>query len=74
MTAGLDNSWQEGECAYRAFLLRCWQEDAKGESQWRFTLVQMGEEGRKKGFGCLENVMVYLSKTLAAENKNNTLE
>lgn len=69
--------WQEGEegvVNYHAFLLRCWQEEEDGESQWRFTLVQMGEEASKKGFGCLEDVVAYLSKTLELEDKNNALK
>ena len=67
----------EREQNYRAFLLRCWQEPKAGqagEPAWRFTLVQIGNGGNKKGFGCLEDVMAYLSETLEAENKNNTLK
>ncbi len=65
---------QEGEGSggnYRAFLLRCWQEEGERDSQWRFTLVQIGDEEDKKGFGCLEDVMAYLSETLEAASKNN---
>jgi hypothetical protein len=49
---------------YRAFLLRCWQEDVNEESHWRFTLVQMGEEGGKRGFACLEDLVTYLQLEL----------
>ena len=47
--------------AYRAFLLRCWQEDVGGEYLWRFTLVKAGDEGEKKqGFASLEELVNHL--------------
>ena len=54
---------EEGGQNYRAFLLRCWQEaDAglAGKAAWRFTLVQLGQGGTKKGFACMEELVAYL--------------
>jgi len=54
---------------YRAFLLRCWQEaDAgpAGDAAWRFTLVQLGQGGTRKGFACLEELVAYLRDELDA--------
>ena len=56
---------------YRAFLLRCWQEDLDGESHWRFTLVQMGEEGGKRGFASLEELVDYLREELGMPGEAN---
>ena len=67
---------QEGEGSggkYRAFLLRCWQDEEDGESRWRFTLVEAGDEGGKRGFARLEDVVAYLSETLGSASKNNAL-
>ena len=51
--------------AYRAFLLRCWQEDVDGEHRWRFTLVKADDEGGKKlGFASLEVLFSYLRSEL----------
>lgn len=64
---GLENSWQEGEQGYRAFLLRCWQEEdlenggEPGEPfVWRFALVQLNGHSSTKGFACLEDLFDYL--------------
>jgi len=54
---------QEGEDsggAYRAYLLRCWQEDVDGVATWRFTLVRAGEERNQKGFASLEDLCAHL--------------
>jgi len=59
---------QEGEGgggAYRAYLLRCWQENVDGEPLWRFTLVQMGDDHRKKGFACLGDLTAFLREDLS---------
>ena len=55
--------------AYRAYLLRCWQEEVDGESLWRFTLVGVGEEHAPKGFASLEDLFSHLR----AELENNAL-
>ena len=57
---------QEGETAgaYRAFLLRCWQEEADGGAPWRFTLVGVGEEHAPKGFASLEDLTAFLREDL----------
>jgi len=63
---------QEGEDsggAYRAYLLRCWQEDVDGVATWRFTLVRAGEERNQKGFASLEDMYAYLRVEL--ENRDS---
>ena len=50
--------------AYRAFLLRCWQEDVDGEPRWRFTLVKAGDEGGRLGFASLDELADHLRKEL----------
>ena len=51
--------------AYRAYLLRCWQENVDGEPLWRFTLVQMGDDLSKKGFASLEDLTVFSREDLS---------
>ena len=36
----------DSEGAYRAFLLRCWQEEAGGGAPWRFTLATSWQASR----------------------------
>lgn len=52
---------------YRVFLVRCWKEiDSSvpvGEA-WRFTLVQVGEDERKRGFARLEDLFTFLRDQL----------
>jgi hypothetical protein len=69
--AGIENSWQEGELGYCAFLLRCWQErdlENGGEPDesfvWRFALVKLNGRSSKKGFACLEDLFDYLYSQL----------
>jgi len=60
---------EESAEKYRAFLLRCWQEAGAGpagDAAWRFTLVQLGQGGAKKGFACLEDLVTYLRGELDA--------
>ena len=58
---------QAGEAAgaYRAFLLRCWQEEGGGEAPWRFTLVGVGNNHTQKGFASLENLTAFLREDLS---------
>jgi hypothetical protein len=49
---------------YRSFLLRCWQEEVDGKPVWRFTLVQMDDEGIKKGFASLDEMFTYIRDKL----------
>ncbi|MGB3714660.1 MAG: hypothetical protein WA996_09545 [Candidatus Promineifilaceae bacterium] len=65
--AEINHSWQAGEQDYRAYLLRCWQEEdiqhgrePEGSPVWRFTLVQIDNERRTKGFACKEKLLNYL--------------
>jgi hypothetical protein len=56
-----------GEQKYRAFLLRCWQDEAikpEGEVVWRFTLVHFDGKQTKKGFARLEELVSYLRAEL----------
>ena len=78
--AGIDNSWQQGKQGYRAFLLRCWLErdvENGGEPDqsfvWRFALVRLNDQSRKKGFACLEELFDYLHGQLrqAGEERKN---
>ena len=53
--------------AYRAFLLRCWQEPGAGpggQPAWRFTLVEMGDRECQKGFARLAELVEHLCKEL----------
>ena len=68
---------QEGEGSggkYRAFLLRCWQDEEDGESRWRFTLLEAGDEGGKRGFACLEELVTYLRVELQETRKHTPTE
>jgi hypothetical protein len=52
---------------YRAFLLRCWQEPGagpNGEPPWRFALLQPGDEGIRRGFASLEDLVAFLRQEL----------
>ena len=63
-----ENIRQEGGSggeAYRAYLLRCWQEEVGGEPLWRFTLVGVGEEHAPKGFASLEDLTAFLREDLS---------
>ena len=65
---------QEGEGSggnYRAFLLRCWQDEEDGEPRWRFTLVEAGDEGSKRGFASLEEVVGFLQEELGIPGEAN---
>jgi len=74
----IDNSWQEGELGYRAFLLRCWQEEDLengGEPDeslvWRFALVQINGRSRAKGFASLEELVDHLRGQLSQATAGN---
>jgi hypothetical protein len=69
---GVDDHWLEGEQNYRAFLLRCWQENElqnEGEPtnscSWRFALVHIGQE-QEQGFACLDELLIFLSREFAS--------
>ena len=59
--------------AYRAYLLRCWQEEVGEEAHWRFTLVRPGEEHAQRGFASLEDLFSYLRKELENEASRKKL-
>ncbi len=62
--------WQQGKGrggAYRAFLVRCWQEPGAGPQggpAWRFTLVVPNSTSIQKGFASLEDLVHYLRQEL----------
>lgn len=64
----LESEWDRANLGtnYVAFLLRCWLEETNGEPAWRFTLVQLGDKGLKRGFASLEDMTAYLRLALAA--------
>jgi len=64
-----ENIWKEGNRgAYRAYLLRCWQEKGSGEALWRFTLVGVGEERTQKCFASLEDLTAFLREELTTSS------
>ncbi|HBY92381.1 MAG TPA: hypothetical protein DEP84_00215 [Chloroflexi bacterium] len=51
----------------RAYLLRCWREGhsaEEGEAAWRFSLEEVGEERRRRGFMTLEALLAFLRSEL----------
>ena len=54
--------------AYRAFLVRCWQEPDVGNGcpAWRFTLVQLDDKKTERGFAGLDALVEHLRAELAA--------
>lgn len=69
---GVEDTWQEGEQNYRAFLLRCWQEselENGGESDesfvWRFALVQLDDRSNTNCLTCLEELVDHLRDQLS---------
>ena len=54
---------------YRAYLLRCWQEGeaAPGkEPLWRFSVEEISNERRRKGFSSLGALIAFLQAELAS--------
>lgn len=52
---------------YRAYVLRCWQEQPGGvseESSWRFSLEEVVQERRRRGFSDLDAVVSFLRAEL----------
>ena len=77
--AGIEDTWQEGEQNYRAFLLRCWLEsELKNGGQpddsfvWRFALVRINDHSSTKGFTCLEELVVHLRGQLSQAERDVT--
>ena len=66
--------WQAGgvnKRNYRAFLLRCWKEvddPCGGIAAWRFTLVQVSEEDRKRCFSSLEALFSHIKSELERDH------
>ena len=72
--AGNETIKRQGENnggAYRAFLLRCWQEEAGGGAPWRFTLAEVGEERTRQCFASLEDLFSYLRAELESNFAKN---
>lgn len=49
----------------RVFILRCWQEREDRPTQWRFTVVDPLQEIPDLGFGDFNDVVDYLTESLA---------
>ena len=47
------------DAVQQAYLLRLWQEPGDADSRWR-AFIQNVHSGEVQGFGCLEDVFVYL--------------
>jgi hypothetical protein len=57
---------------YRAYLLRCWQEGeaAPGkEPLWRFSVEEISNERRRKGFSSLGALIAFLQAELAGSEE-----
>ena len=53
-----------GDGAYRAYLVRCWQErEATG---WRFSLEEVGPDSQRRGFTELDELVNFLRGCLKA--------
>lgn len=46
---------------YRAFLVRCWQE----EGSWRFSIETVGRQQQRRGFSVFQELFDYLERILA---------
>lgn len=55
----------------RAYILRCWREDAKtgDEGAWRFSLEEVAPERRRRGFSSLKKLFDYLKAQLGDEGR-----
>jgi hypothetical protein len=56
---------------HRAYLVRCWREDAAPGSLpvWRFTLEEVLHRGKRRGFNSLAALFAFLEAELGAEDK-----
>jgi hypothetical protein len=52
---------------YYSFLLRLWRVKEYGGQGWRASLENL-ESGEKRGFACLEELLIYLSQAAAQED------
>jgi hypothetical protein len=53
---------------HRAYLLRCWQEEASdpnGTPGWRFSVEEVLHERQRRGFDSLEALVAFLRDELA---------
>jgi hypothetical protein len=60
--------------AYRAYLLRCWQEGETLGSEghrWRFSVEEVLHKRRQRGFNGLEALFVFLRTELADEDMSS---
>ncbi len=46
---------------YRAFLLRCWQEE---DNAWRFSVDEIGRRAPRRGYTDLEAIVTFLEEEL----------
>jgi hypothetical protein len=49
---------------YRAYLVRCWQDEDDLSGDWRFSLEEVGAERPRQGFTSLQNLCGCLAVEL----------
>lgn len=65
---------KEGSRPYRAYLLRCWQEErpAAGEDRcWRFLVEEVLQQGPQQGFDDLDGLVAFLRAELTDEGNES---
>ena len=58
---------------YRAYLLRCWQEQPVSLDEaplWRFMLQEISGEQPQRSFGSFEELVAFLSVEVVGESKS----
>ncbi len=53
-----------GKSAYKAFLLRCWQEQTGNAPLWRFSLEEIGGDRKRRGFARKEDLFKFLGQEI----------
>jgi len=56
---------------YYSYLIRLWQEDGAGETDWRFVLVNLNKKGEQRGFASLDELVVFLQDQVDALSSHN---
>lgn len=57
----------QGKSAYKAFLLRCWQEQTGNAPLWRFSLEEIGGDRKRRGFAHKEDLVKFLGQEIGRE-------
>ena len=67
-----DKAEAEKRPSYQAYLLRCWREGKPrrgGVRAWRFSLQEVGGEGRRWGFGDFDALVAFLRTATVQEGR-----